>query len=235
MKIIAMLPTYNEADNIGSLIDDLMAIRNDMEVVIVDDDSPDGTWKIVTRKAEQFPGRVHLVHRRHERGRGSAGITGFKQAVQLEADYVIEMDADYSHHPRFIPALLDAAGEADVVIGSRLVKGGGETGRSFVRRLITLAANLYIRLTLGLPVSDCTSGYRVFARHALETINLDRMNSNGPAIVQEILMACHTKGLRFFEVPIIFEERRAGTSTFNWRIMLAGLFAVLKFRLRKWD
>lgn len=233
MKLMAMLPTYNEAQNIGQLIDDLLAIAPEMEVVVVDDDSPDGTWRIVEQKQAQAPGRVHLIHRRGERGRGTAGVAGLKFAVEQNADFIIEMDADYSHQPRFIPAMLNAAQTADVVIGSRLVKGGGERGRSIIRRWITLLANLYIRLVLGLPIRDCTSGYRVFRREALEKVNLGRMTCTGPAIVQEILLACHRQGLRLKEVPIIFEERRAGKSTFNWRIMLQSLLAVLKLRLKR--
>jgi dolichol-phosphate mannosyltransferase len=233
MKIIAMLPTYNEADNIALLIDDLLAISPDMEVLVVDDDSPDGTWRIVEDKQEQYPGRVHLIHRTTERGRGSAGAAGFKGAMAEGADLIIEMDADYSHHPRFIPSLLEAAKDADVVVGSRLVKGGGETGRSSGRKIITQLANSYIRVILGLPVKDATSGYRVFRRRAFEAINLDAMESNGPAIVQEVLLACHRKGMKIVEVPILFEERRAGTSTFNTKIMLAGLIAVIKLRFRR--
>ena len=233
MKIIAMLPTYNEAENISSLIDDLLTVRHDMEVLVVDDNSPDGTWRIVQDKIRQHPGRVHLVHRKDEKGRGSAGVAGFRKAVELKADLVIEMDADYSHHPRFVARLVDAAADADVVVGSRLVKGGGEAGRALARRCITVCANLYIRLMLGLPVRDATSGFRVFRRKVLETIGLERMESNGPAIVQEVLLACHRKGFRIVEVPILFEERRAGSSTFTARIMIAGILSVVKLRCRK--
>jgi len=261
LRIRATLPTYNESGNIESLVRALLELRPDLGVVVIDDDSPDGTWKIVKGLAEEFPERVDLVHRTTERGRGSAGAAGFRRALELGADYVIEMDADWSHHPRFIPSMLAAAmgtgglgvppkasgvskspgasapeagsTGADVVIGSRLVRGGGETGRSFARTLITWAANLYIRLVLGLSARDCTTGYRVFSRGVLEGIDWDRVGSNGPAIVQEVLLACRAQGARIVEVPIQFEPRRAGRSTFNTRIMLAGLWNVLKFRFRK--
>jgi dolichol-phosphate mannosyltransferase len=232
MKIMAMLPTYNEAENIQPLIRELLALRDDMEVVVVDDNSPDGTWQLVKEMAATNP-RVHLVHRTNEKGRGSAGIAGFLYAVNAGADYIIEMDADFSHHPRFVPALLKAAETSDVVIGSRLVPGGKEVGRGLLRPLITIMANWYIRTALRLPVRDCTSGFRVFRRSVLEQIGLERMTSNGPAIVQEILVACRAKGFSFVEVPIVFEERRAGTSTFTLRIMLDGLWSVLKFRFRR--
>ena len=232
MKIIATLPTYNESGNILALIDDLLGVSRSMEVVVIDDDSPDGTWRLVEQLARQQP-RVHLVHRVNERGRGSAGVAGFRKALELGADLIVEMDADWSHHPRHLPAMLRAARRADVVIGSRLVKGGGEAGRSPARTLITRGANLYLRLLLRLGVRDCTTGYRVFRRRVLEAIEWDRVESNGPAIVQEVLLCARRMGARIVEVPIRFEERRAGVSTFNSKIMLAGLVAPWRLLLRQ--
>ena len=298
-RIIAMLPTYNEAGNIRGLIEAILALGPDYQALVVDDDSPDGTWRIVGEMAaahrgeqpgdESQSGRVHLVHRKHERGRGSAGVAGFVEALRLGADLIVEMDADWSHHPRFIPALVEAAqaaggpdvaagsrmtgagvdvaagsrmtphgadvapgsritgagvdmgsgsrmtgAGADVVVGSRMVAGGGEAGRTALRKWITWGASLYIRTVLGIHVRDCTSGFRVFRRGALEAIDMAKLDSNGPAIVQEILMACKAQGCRFAEVPILFEPRRTGQSTFSTRIMLAGLCSVLRFRFRDW-
>ena len=298
-RIIAMLPTYNEAGNIRGLIEAILALGPDYQALVVDDDSPDGTWRIVGEMAaahrgeqpgdESQSGRVHLVHRKHERGRGSAGVAGFVEALRLGADLIVEMDADWSHHPRFIPALVEAAqvaggadvgsgsrmtprggdvapgsrmrgtgvdaapgsrmtgagadaapgsrmtgAGADVVVGSRMVAGGGEVGRTALRKWITLGASLYIRTVLGVHVRDCTSGFRVFRRGALEAIDMAKLDSNGPAIVQEILMACKAQGCRFAEVPILFEPRRAGKSTFSTRIMLAGFWSVFRFRFRDW-
>jgi len=231
MSVMVTLPTYNEADNIIPLIQDLLELREDLSIVVIDDDSPDGTHRLV-REKQKTTDRVFLIHRTLERGRGSAGVAGFKFAVDKKADLVVEMDADFSHHPRFLPSLLDAADRADVAIGSRLVKGGAEMGRSFLRTLITHAANFYIRTILGLSVCDCTSGYRVFRRHVLEAIDLDTLTSNGPAIVQEVLFRCKQKRFTMIEIPIIFEERRSGRSTFNAKILLAGLWSVLKFRFK---
>jgi len=228
IPVMAMLPTYNEAGNIRSLVEALLAIEG-MHVVVVDDDSPDGAWRIVGEMAARDP-RVHLIHRKGVRGRGSAGVAGMRYAVEAGAALVVEMDADWSHHPRHIPAMLEAARDADVVIGSRLVAGGGESGRRPSRRIITQLANAYIRLVLGLKIRDCTSGFRVFRREALERIYLERMQSNGPAIVQEILMACKRAGCRFAEVPILFEQRRAGESTLTLKILIKGLVSVLRFR-----
>ena len=213
-------------------MEEILALGPQYEVLVVDDNSPDGTWRIVGEMAEREP-RVHLLRRLAERGRGSAGVAGLREAAGQGADLVVEMDADFSHHPRFIPALVQAAQDADVVVGSRLVEGGGEAGRSFLRTLITRFANLYIRLVLRLPVRDCTSGFRVFRREALMKMGLEKMTSNGPAIVQEIFLGARRAGARFVEVPILFEERRAGQSTFNCRVLLAGFLAVLKFRFQR--
>ncbi len=231
MKIMAMLPTYNEAENIKPLIEEILSLRDDMEVVVVDDNSPDGTWRIVKEMSESNQ-RVHLVHRVNEKGRGSAGIAGFLYAVENDADYIVEMDADFSHNPKYIPIFIEKIQDCDVVIGSRLIKGGGEVGRNFIRTIITTFANLYIRVMLGLKIKDCTSGYRCFKKEVLASIGLDKMDSNGPAIVQEVLYACKKKGFKMVEVPILFENRRFGKSTFNTKIMLQGLISVLKFRLR---
>jgi dolichol-phosphate mannosyltransferase len=231
MSVMVILPTYNETGNILPLMEDLLALRQDLCIVVIDDDSPDGTHRIVREKMKTTD-CVFLIHRTGERGRGSAGVAGFKFSLEKKADLVVEMDADFSHHPRFLPSLLDAAERADVVIGSRLVKGGSETGRSFLRTLITYAANFYIRMILGLSIRDCTSGYRVFRRQVLESIDLDTLTSNGPAIVQEVLFRCKRKNFKMIEVPIIFEERRSGRSTFNAKILFSGLWAVLKFRFK---
>ncbi|CAN5169114.1 polyprenol monophosphomannose synthase [soil metagenome] len=231
MKIVATLPTFNESANIIPLIKALLKVSRVMEVLVIDDNSPDGTWKLVRSMAEENP-RVHLLHRTTERGRGTAGVAGFRKALEMGADLIVEMDADWSHNPRFIRPMLVASRRADVVIGSRLVPGGGETGRHGIRTLITHLANSYIRLILGLPVRDCTSGFRVFRRCVLERIDWNRVESRGPAIVQEVLMAAKAMGARFKELPILFEERRAGKSSFTTKILLAGLAAQFRLRLR---
>lgn len=230
MKIIAVLPTWNESENILPLINSLLKVSRFLEVLVVDDNSPDGTWRVVGDLAKQHP-RVHLLHRTTERGRGSAGVAGFKRALELGADLVVEMDADWSHHPRFLRRMIRATAKADLVIGSRLVPGGGEQGRSPVRTLITLLANNWIRLCLGLKVRDCTSGYRVYRRWLLERFDWDRIHSTGPSIVQEQLIAAVALGAIVKEVPILFEERRAGQSTLNTQILVAGLIAQLRLRL----
>jgi dolichol-phosphate mannosyltransferase len=234
--ILATLPTYNEAGNIAALIEDILALGPDYHVLVIDDNSPDGTWRIVGELAQSNP-RVHLLHRTTERGRGTAGLAGFVWARDHQKPggptpyaAVVEMDADFSHHPRFIPSLVEPVlnGSADVVVGSRLVHGGGETGRSPIRKIITLAANAYIRILLRLPIRDCTSGFRVFSPAAINILPFDTMSVTGPEIVQEVLIHARRLNLRVTELPILFEERRHGTSTLNSRIMLRSLFFVLK-------
>ncbi|MCK4648207.1 glycosyltransferase, partial [bacterium] len=158
MKTMVTILTYNERENIGPLLNEMMKLKENIKVLVVDDDSPDGTWRIVEDYSKKNP-RIHLLRRTSERGRGLAGIAGFKYALENEADYIIEMDGDLSHDPKYIPEFLKKIEDCDVVIGSRLVPGGGEVGRGFLRRLITRLAAIYVRTLLGFRVTDPTSGY----------------------------------------------------------------------------
>jgi len=229
MRAMAMVPTYNEALNIASLLREILKQGPDIEAVVVDDNSPDGTAAIVEKVSQGDP-RARLILRRSERGRGTAGIVGFQYAVAQGVDFIIEMDADFSHPPSCIPYFISHMEGCDLLIGSRLVAGGGERGRHFLRKWITRIANAYIRLILGLPVRDCTSGYRVFRREVLEAIELDRILSTGPSVVEEVLFKAYKRGFRIKEVPYILEERKAGESTFNRKIMLNALKMMIKIR-----
>jgi dolichol-phosphate mannosyltransferase len=205
---------------------------------VIDDDSPDGTWRLVADASSEEP-RLHLLHRTTDRGRGAAGRDGFLRALELGADYVIEMDADFSHHPRYVPPMLArlAAGSEPgerplgLVLGSRGVEGGADADRGFLRRLITRAANLYIRLLLGLTVRDCNSGFRAWRADTLRTIRVEDTFSKGPAIVQELLYKTARAKLAIAEVPIQFTDRERGESTLTMKILLQGYTTVLKLRL----
>ena len=231
LRAMAMVPTYNESGNIERLITEILAQGEDVGVVVVDDDSPDGTWKIVEEYSKRDP-RVHLLKRIGRRGRGTAGIEGFQYAIKQGVEFIIEMDADFSHSPSYISSFLKEMKDCDLLIGSRMVKGGGETGRGALRQLITKGANLYIRLMLGLPYKDATSGFRIFRREVLEAIDLNNLISTGPSILQEILFMAQRKGFRIKEVPIIFEDRTVGQSTFNSKIMRQSLMMIPKIRSR---
>jgi len=229
MRAMAMIPTYNEALNIEPLLREILSQGPDIGAVVVDDNSPDGTAVIVERLRKEDP-RVHLILRKNERGRGTAGVTGFKYAIAQGAQLIIEMDADFSHQPSYIPIFLSQMDDFDLLIASRLVAGGGEKGRHFFRQWITRSANAYIRLILGLPVRDCTSGYRIFRSQVLQAIELDELMAKGPPIVEEVLYKAYRRGFRIKEVPYILEERRAGESTFNRKIMLDALKMIPKIR-----
>lgn len=231
MKTIVTIPTYNEKRNIVVLIPEILKVHPEIEILVIDDNSPDKTYEVVENICKENK-KVHLLHRINKKGRGTAGIDGFKKALSLGADLIIEMDADFSHNPKYIPQMIEEAKEYDIVIGSRYIKGGGEKGRSWKRKLITKLANLYIRFVLKLPVLDCTSGFRVFRREVLEKIKLDNLISRGPSIVQEVLYKAYRSGFKIKEIPIIFEERKEGKSTFNLKIMLDGFFKVLLFRIK---
>jgi dolichol-phosphate mannosyltransferase len=231
-RIIAMIPTYNESENIGPLIDALLALSPEVEALVVDDNSPDGTWKIVGELAE-MEARAHLLHRTRDKGRGLAGIAGFQEALRLGADAVVEMDADWSHDPKWIPSMIAAWRDGgELVIASRLVKGGGEHGRHRLRPLITHGANFYIRMMLGLPARDLTSGFRLYSRRCLAALPWETMHASGPEILQETALAAHARGFKIVEVPFVFAERRFGKSTFNWKIMVHSLGAMARLRWR---
>lgn len=210
--IVTMIPTWNESENIPLLINDILSLNMGIHVLVVDDNSPDGTHAVVERLSKESP-FVHLLLRTTQRGRGSAGIAGFKKALEMGADIVIEMDADFSHPIRYIPTLVKAIEDVDVVFASRLVREGGEVNRSFKRVAITKTANLLTRTVMGYPVHDCTAGYRLFKRRVLETIDLDSLSAEGPAIVGEVLYHVIKHGFRVREVPYIYEDRKFGKSS----------------------
>jgi dolichol-phosphate mannosyltransferase len=229
IPLMVMIPTYNESRNIIPLIARILEFAPEAHIVVVDDHSPDETWKLVEEIKKNDP-RVHLVHRIGRKGRGSAGVEGFLYAIDQKAETILEMDSDFSHNPSYIPSFLKEVEQVDLVIGSRGVKGGGESGRGFIRPFITKGANFYIRMILGIPIRDCTAGYRLFKRQVLEEIEVGTLISKGPSIVQEVLYRVHLKKFSMKEVPILFEERVAGKSTFNFKIILNSLYMILKFK-----
>jgi dolichol-phosphate mannosyltransferase len=233
MKIIVMIPTYNEKENIKRLIEEILNLKiKNLEIVVVDDNSPDGTWKIV-KDISRENNKVHLLLRKEKRGRGYAGKAGYQFALKNNADYIIEMDADFSHNPKNIPKLLEKIKKADIALGSRFVESGKEVGRGIMRKLITKIANLYIQILLGLKVKDCNSGFRCFRRKVLEKINVDKIESGGPAIIQEVLFKAHLKGFRIKEIPITFVNRRLGKSKLGIRQLMQGYFIILRLKILK--
>ncbi len=230
MKTYVMIPTYNERENIGKLILEILNLKvPDLRIVVVDDNSPDGTSDVVRNLSATHP-EVELFLRTTGRGRGTAGVAGFKYALEHGADYVVEMDADFSHHPKYIPRLLEALEDADVAIGSRFVRGGRDVNRGAIRRVITFLAGIYVRMLLGLPIQDVSSGYRCFKRKVLESIRLDSVVSTGPSIVSELFYRTHMKGFSMKEIPIEFEDRIHGQTKLNYKVLIKTLLMVLKFK-----
>jgi dolichol-phosphate mannosyltransferase len=233
MRVIVVMPTYNEAENLSVVVPLLLGLPVEgLEVIVVDDNSPDGTGQLADRLAERYPGQVHVIHRDGKLGLGTAYVAGFQSALARGADYIIEMDADLSHSPSYIPQFLEAIQDCDVVVGSRYAPGARlaeEWGLS--RRLLSWGGNLYTRLILGLKVQDTTGGFKCFRREVLEGIDLPRIRSDGYAFQIEMAYLCQKHGFRVREVPIRFEERARGRSKMSPKIILEAMWRVLQTRL----
>jgi len=231
--VVVTVPTYNESGNILPLLDGLLALGPGFHVLVIDDDSPDGTWRLVAERAASDP-RVHLLHRREDKGRGRSGRDGFLRALELGAPVVIEMDADLSHQPKYIPDMIRRLNggptPVGLVLGSRAADGGKDADRGVARRAITKLANTYIRVVLGVRVRDCNSGFRAWKRETLETIRVGETFSAGPAIVQELLFKTARARIGIAEVPIEFQNRQHGESTLTVGKLLTGYVTVLKLR-----
>lgn len=232
MNIHVVIATYNERENIATLIPKVLSLREDITVLIIDDSSPDGTGEL----ADEFSrdtGRVEVIHRREKLGLGTALKTGLKHAKDNGADLVATMDADHSHAPEYLPNMIDLAGEASLVVGSRYVAGGGVRNWGIRRIILSRTANFYARTVTGLHVRDCTTGYRVYRRDLLEKINLDELGSKGYSFLVEILYVAKKEGFIIREVPIIFKDRVKGQSKINIQEIAGGAWSLLKSRLKK--
>lgn len=230
MNTLVFLPTYNERENIRALISGIIKLNPDCYILAVDDSSTDGTAQILDRIA-QTESKVSVVHRSGKRGRGISGREGLKHALTQKPDYIIEMDADLSHQPEYIPVFLKEIENCDVVIGSRMVRGGRVLGRPGMRNFISYLAQIFSRAILGLKIKDATSGFRCFKRYVLESLDWDNLISRGPAIVEEMNYHIQKKGFRVKEVPITFTPRIHGRSKLNL-LKLCGVFYTL-IRLRR--
>jgi apolipoprotein N-acyltransferase len=230
-RAAVILPTYNERDTVEEVIDRVLAASDRVDVMVVDDSSPDGTGDMVRKIADRDT-RVSLVERPEKGGLASAYLDGFVQAISKGYDLVVEMDADLSHRPEELPRLLEGAGTHHVTIGSRYVPGGRVQNWSLVRRALSRGGNLYVRLLLGLPVRDATSGYRVYRRDALRELINRQLRSEGYGFQIELAYRAWRRGMSVGEVPITFEERRHGHSKISRAIVLEALWQVMTWALR---
>ena len=212
-EIYVIIPTYNEAENIQPLIGEVLDLPVGAGVIIVDDNSPDGTGDLAEEMASANSSRVHVLRRPGKLGLGTAYVAGFRLALgELDAAQVMTMDADFSHLPGYIPAMVELASEKHIVIGSRYVPGGGTARWPFSRKLLSWGANTFTRLALGLRAHDTTAGFRLYHRQVLETVPPESIRSSGYSFLVEMLLMCELQGFQIGEVPIIFEDRRQGTS-----------------------
>jgi dolichol-phosphate mannosyltransferase len=224
------IPTYNERENIESIVRAVLEADGRTDVLVVDDASPDGTGELADALARQSS-RVHVLHRAGKAGLGRAYLAAFRWGLERGYRFLLEMDADWSHHPRYLPSLLDrAASDAALVLGSRWVPGGGTLNWGLGRRLISKGGSLYARLVLGLPIRDLTGGFKCFRAEVLRAIDLDSVHSTGYAFQIELTYRAIRRGFRVVEVPIVFEDRRVGQSKMSRAIVLEALFMVWKIR-----
>jgi len=229
-KALIIFPTYNEKENIEDIIPAALSKDPRLNVLVVDDGSPDGTGEIADRMAAEEP-RINVLHRDKKEGLGRAYIAGFKWALEHSFDYIFEMDADFSHNPDYLPDFLKAIEESDLVLGSRYVKGVNVINWPMSRLLLSYYANVYTRIVTGLPVRDGTGGFKCFRREVLESIDLDAIRSNGYIFQIEVSLRVWKKGFKISEIPIVFTDRLHGASKMSKKIVREAIWKVWYLRL----
>ncbi|MGI9591508.1 MAG: polyprenol monophosphomannose synthase [Myxococcota bacterium] len=231
VRALVILPSYNEAENVLELSREILATDPGLEILVVDDNSPDGTGDLVEGASKDEP-RIHLLRRPGKLGLGTAYLAGFRYGLDRNYDRILTMDCDGSHHPRHLPAVLEAAGSHDMVIGSRYVPGGGVVNWPWHRRALSSFANFYTRLLLRVPTHDNTAGFRCYSRAVLETVDPFQIRSSGYSFLYEMVFRVHRAGFRIAEVPIVFEERRGGVSKIDSSEIYLAAWHVLVIALR---
>ncbi|MEO5968851.1 MAG: polyprenol monophosphomannose synthase [Bdellovibrionia bacterium] len=230
MHALIVIPTYNEIENIQLLIEAVLAnTPSTVQILVVDDGSPDGTGQMVDTLAKQNS-RLHVLHREKKMGLGTAYVSGFTWGLQKEFEAFIEMDADFSHHPKYLPRMLELLEQNQVVIGSRYVPGGGTVNWGIARKLLSRGGSIYSRLILGAPIRDFTGGFNGWKREVLTHVNLPTLRSDGYSFQIELKYRAFLKGFKIHEFPIVFEDRKVGKSKMNRRIVFEALARVWGFR-----
>ena len=232
MKTLVLVPTYNERENLPILVKDILGVPG-TEVMVLDDQSPDGTGAVADALAAQYPGRVRVLHRTGPRGLGVSYLEGFRHAIASDADLVCQMDADLSHDPKYLPAMIqEAVAGADLVIGSRYLNGISVVNWPLRRIILSTFANFYIRTVTGLGLRDITTGYRCWRRPSLARLPLDKIVSEGYAFLLDVTFMAANAGLLIVESPIIFVERRQGASKLSGGVLLESLITPWKLAMR---
>ena len=230
MKTLVIIPTYNEKENVAKIIEKTLMTLESVDVLVVDDNSPDGTARIVKDIMQKEP-RVLLIEREGKLGLGTAYIAGFKFAIERKYDYIFEMDADFSHDPGEIPNFLEKIKDYDLVLGSRYLHGVTVVNWPLRRLFLSYSANVYSRIITGLRIKDCTGGFKCFRREVLEAIDLDKVHSGGYAFQIEMSLKAWKKGFKIIEIPIIFIDRLEGQSKMSRKIVFEAVWMVWKLRL----
>jgi dolichol-phosphate mannosyltransferase len=229
-EILVIIPTYNESSNIERLINDILSLGLNIKILIIDDNSPDGTADMI-KKIREKDRRVNLILRDKKSGLGPAYVTGFRYGLDKNYEYIIEMDGDFSHDPRKIPGLINNSIDCDIVVGSRYIKGGGVAGWSFYRKLLSRIGNLYSRMVTGIPVKDTTSGFKCFRNKVIRSFALNNFRAKGYLFQIETLFYSYKNGFRIKEIPIVFNNRVRGKSKMGQSIIWEALLGVWKLRL----
>lgn len=229
MNGLVIIPTYNEMENLPRIAPQILEQDDRLSILVVDDNSPDGTGQLADQLSADNP-RIHVLHRQNKEGLGKAYLAGFRWALERDFDRIFEMDADFSHNPKYLPEFLKASEDADLVLGSRYVKGVNVINWPMMRLLLSYYANVYARIVTGLPVRDATGGFKCFRREVLERIDLDRVGSNGYAFQIEMSFRAWKLGFNIREIPIVFVDREQGQSKMSKRIVREAIWMVPKLR-----
>ena len=233
MRCLVVLPTYNERENLRTIVESIQTYAPGAHVLVVDDDSPDGTGALADELNREQPEKVFVLHRTRKEGLGRAYVAGFEFALARDYDFVFQMDADFSHDPKYLPAFFEAARTSDLVLGSRYLKGISVVNWDLKRLILSKAATAYVRIVTRMPLTDTTGGFKCWRREALEAIGLEGVFSNGYLFQVEMTYKAFRKNLRIAEVPIVFVERRLGRSKMHWGIIAEALWGVVRMRLRR--
>lgn len=233
MRCLIVLPTYNEHENLRAIIESIQQHAPTGDVVVVDDESPDGTGKLADELSREQPEKIFVLHRPRKDGLGRAYVAGFRFALARDYDVVVQMDADFSHDPSYLPVFFEKIRENDLVIGSRYLQGISVVNWDLKRLILSRAASGYVRSVTGMPLSDATSGFKCWRRETLEAIDLEKIFSGGYLFQVEMSYRTYQKKFRITEVPIIFVERRLGRSKMDWGIIAEAILGVIRMRLRR--
>jgi dolichol-phosphate mannosyltransferase len=233
MRCLIVLPTYNEHENLRAIIESIQQHAPTVDVMVVDDESPDGTGKLADELSREQPEKIFVLHRPRKDGLGRAYVAGFRFALARDYDVVVQMDADFSHDPSYLPVFFEKIRENDLVIGSRYLQGISVVNWDLKRLILSRAASGYVRSVTRMPLSDATSGFKCWRRETLEAIDLEKIFSGGYLFQVEMSYRTYQKKFRITEVPIIFVERRLGRSKMDWGIIAEAILGVIRMRLRR--